>query len=225
MHSPEPQGPYRAAPQVPCPLDRAKVIYERALRNSIRFEIAENIVVGAIALYMQTLIHEGQFSSKTLFQSGTLLIAALVHTVKKLPLRKNRHKLNEYVHHAASQGCDADTVSQEIDKLGYKSLGKKALLIALANIAIRFLWAHNNWDDGKLSIALNLDLVTIVGFLIATWINDYKLKQSSRNLIEIITNTSEKTRVVETVRVDDHFSEQAEESNLASDTKIRFVAV
>ena len=93
------------------------------------------------------------------------------------------------------------------------------------HIAIRFLWAHNNWDDGKLSIALNLDLVTIVGFLIATWINDYKLKQSSRNLIEIITNTSEKTRVVETVRVDDHFSEQAEESNLASDTKIRFVAV
>lgn len=223
MQSFEQLNPYRASPQVPCPLDRAKVIYEHALRNSIRLEIAENIVTGVMALYLQTLIHEGSFTSKTLYQSATLLIAGLLHSIKKHHVRTKRRELNENVHHAETQEDMTDIVSQEIDKSGNNSPAKIALLMALAPVVLRFFWAHNNWADEKLSLALNLDLIAILGFSIATWINDKQLKQSSRSLIEVITK-GEKTRVVEAVRVDTTSSEQAEDAHLADDIKIRYLA-
>lgn len=69
----------------------------------------------------------------------------------------------------------------------------------------------NQWRiiSRLLSSAVNLDIVSVLGFSIATWINDNQLKYSSRNLINVVISTREKVRVVESVRLDANLTEQA----------------
>lgn len=204
--------PYRSGTIVPNELDQSREIYAKAVRDSTRLEIVENLV--NLAIWGPMVLRVASYyvfnmRDFKLAPGWSLLIPGLALAIKQSNFRRKRLRLNEDIHQQTHQEPNVDTIGYNINELGYKSAGKDMLIMLLANIALRFLWTHFNWNEKLLLSAVNLDIVSVLGFSIATWINDNQLKYSSRNLINVVISTTEKVRVVEPVRLDANLTEHA----------------